>query len=227
MTDVVERFVELVARPESLVPLDEAAMLIAAQSRPGVDVSAGLAALDAIAAGCPGRRFLDWHRHLFDELGFRGNAADYYDPANSWLDRVLERRVGIPITLTVIGVEVGRRLELDVWPVAMPAHVLIGHPDGWVDAFSGGAMLDVEGCRAQFDALVGRTMPFDERFLAPAGAHAILARMLANLRAIHIARRDDVALAGVLAMRVALPDATEEDRDELARATARAAARLN
>jgi regulator of sirC expression with transglutaminase-like and TPR domain len=216
-----------VAQPEELVPLDEAAMLIAAQGRPSVGVAAGLAALDAIAAGCPGPRFDDWHRHLFGELKFRGNAADYYDPANSWLDQVLARRVGIPITLTVIAVEVARRVGVEAWPVAMPGHVLVGHPTGWVDPFHGGVRLDEAGCRQRFEALVGSAVTFHERFLARAGAHTMLARMLANLRAIHTARRDDVALSGVLELLVAIPGATRADREALAAARARAAARLN
>ncbi len=202
-------------------------MLIAAQGRPKVDVAAGLASLDAIAAGCTGRRFVDWHRHLFRELRFRGNSGDYYDPANSWLDRVIERRVGIPITLTVVAVEVGRRLGLDVWPVAMPGHVLVGQPEGWVDAFRGGELLDEDGCRARFESLAGPGAVFDDLFLAPAGSHTILIRMLANLRAIHSARGDDAALAGVLELRVAIPGASAEEREALARAKARAAARLN
>ncbi|MCU1460842.1 MAG: hypothetical protein JWO37_917 [Acidimicrobiales bacterium] len=227
MDDVSARFAALVGQPEHTVPLDEAAMLIAAQGRAEVDVAGGLAALDAIAAGCTGRRMVDWHRHLFRDLRFRGNVGDYYDPANSWLDRVLERRVGIPITLTVVAVEVGRRLGLDIWPVAMPGHVLVGHPDGWVDGFHGGELLDEDGCRIRFESLAGPGAVFDDRFLAPAGAHTVLVRMLANLRAIHTARGDDAALAGVLALRVAIPGAPAEEHEALVRAKARAAARLN
>jgi regulator of sirC expression with transglutaminase-like and TPR domain len=213
--------------PPHAIPIDEAAMLIAAQGRPAVDVDAGLAALDAMAEGCRGRGFADWHRHLFGEIGFRGNAADYYDPANSWLDVVLAQHVGIPITLTVIAVAVGRRLGLDMWPVAMPSHVLVGHPDGWVDPFHRGELLDQAGCKARFASLLGDRAPFDDRYLAPAATLTILARMLANLRAIHSARRDDAALAGVLTLRVTMPGASDEERAALAAAVHRAAARLN
>lgn len=227
MHDVSERFAALVARPEDDIPLDEAALLIASQRRPTVDVAAGLAALDALADGCRGEGFVGWHRHLFGELRFRGNAADYYDPANSWLDVVIERRVGIPISLAIVAVSVARRVGLDMWPVAMPAHVLVGHRDGWVDPFHGGALLDEGGCRARLASLVGDAVAFDRAYLAPAGALTVLTRMLANLRVIHAARHDDAALAGVLELRCAIPGATDDERDELAAARGRAAARLN
>src|SRR5688500_8498241 len=107
-SDPTSRFRELVQRPPHELPLDEAALLIAAHARPDLDVAAELKLLDRLAAGIPDRTLDEWRRHLFVELGFSGDVGSYYDPSNSFLDQVVRRRRGLPITLSVLGMEVGR-----------------------------------------------------------------------------------------------------------------------
>ena len=139
-----QRFADLMELPAASVPLDEAAFLIAAHAHPGLDVGAQLARLDDLAMRC-----LDPSRdgvlaHLFGAEGFRGNDADYYDPDNSMLDRVLDRRRGIPITLSVVLIEVGRRLGVPFTGIGAPGHFIVRH-DGsgvYIDPFNGGRVLD-------------------------------------------------------------------------------------
>src|SRR3954468_18824427 len=108
-SEATERLAALVAGPEGALPLDEAAFLVAAHAHPGLDVDAQLRRLDDLAAGVAAPHLDALRRHLFGELGFSGNDVDYYDPANSFLDDVLDRRLGLPITLAVLMMEVGRR----------------------------------------------------------------------------------------------------------------------
>jgi len=174
-----ERFADLVRAPERDLPLGEAALLIAAHDHP-VDVAATLATLDTLAAAAPGTPDL-LARHLFTDLGYAGNESDYADPRNSYLDEVLRRRLGIPITLSVLMLDVGRRRGLTLDGVGMPGHFLVRGDDGaYYDAFHGGLRLDEEGCRLVFEA-THPSVPFSPQYLATVGSRAILARMLANL----------------------------------------------
>src|SRR5688500_562736 len=99
---VTERFVELVSGPEAALPLDEVGLLIAAHAKPGLDIPANLARFDELASEVRDPTLDGLRRLLFRDLGFAGNEDDYYDPRNSYLDDVLERRTGIPITLAVV-----------------------------------------------------------------------------------------------------------------------------
>jgi regulator of sirC expression with transglutaminase-like and TPR domain len=209
--DPVGRFATLVAGDDDAVALDEAALLISVVTKDGfVDVAGALAALDEIAAGAPEPTLDGVRTHLFRELGFGGNADDYYDPANSWLDDVIGRRVGIPITLAVVMMEVGRRLGVPLWGVSMPGHFLVRDqlaPDVFVDPFGRGQVLDRAGCVARFHAVQGPGSVFDDAFLDPVGTRAILTRMLANLETVASMRSDADLLRNVLSLRVVLPDA--------------------
>jgi regulator of sirC expression with transglutaminase-like and TPR domain len=177
--DPTERFADRVRAPERDLPLAEAALLIAAHDHP-VDVAAELAALDELAHDAP-RTPERLARHLFTDLGFVGNEVDYADPRNSYLDEVMRRRLGIPITLSVLMLEVGHRMGLTLEGVGMPGHFLVRADDGaFYDPFHGGLRLDEDGCRLIFEATRG-AVPFLPEYLAPVGPRAILARMLANL----------------------------------------------
>jgi regulator of sirC expression with transglutaminase-like and TPR domain len=153
---------------------------------------------------------------LFAELGLRGNREDYSDPRNSFLDQVLDRRLGIPISLAVLMMEVGRRVGLRFEGIGMPGHFLVRSDDVFVDPYHGGQMLDVEGCQALFHRLHGPAAPFSPALLAPNGPRAILARMLANLRHSYAARRDTAALVWVLRLRVAIPGVPRTELADLA-----------
>jgi regulator of sirC expression with transglutaminase-like and TPR domain len=215
VSELTARFAGVVTRPERSVRLDEAALLIAAHGDPGVDVDAELATLDAIAAGCPAPTLDGVLALLFRDLGFRGDVHDYYDPANSYLHRVVARRRGIPITLSVLVMEVGRRVGAPTSGVSMPGHFLVRDrvdTSVFVDAYHRGAILDARGCRRLFDSLHRGRLAFEDSFLEPVGAHAILARILLNLKAIHLARRDQGAVLWVQRLLALVPGTAADER---------------
>ena len=216
--DPTARFTELVQGPEDELALDEAALLIAAHAQPDLEVEAELAVLDGLAAGVPERTLDGWRRHLFVDLGFSGNVKRYYDPANSFLNEVVRRRRGLPITLSVLAMEVGRRVGLRLEGVGLPGHFLLRHgPDTYVDPFDGGRLLDRDGCVARFHAVNGAQAPFLSSYLEAVGPRAILARMLNNLKSVYAARGDIHALSWVFELRMVLPGASPLEGREWAR----------
>jgi len=215
--DPTAGFAELVRGPEAELPLDRAALLIAAHAQPDLDVDAELAALDELAAGCPEATFAGWRRYLFDDLGFTGNIEQYYEPANSFLNEVRRRRKGLPITLSVLGMEVGRRMGVAVDGVGMPGHFLLRGAEGWVDPFLGGRLLDRAACEERFRTVNGPDVAFRASYLEPIGPRAILARMLLNLRGIYASRGDLEALTWVYELRLAIPGTPQVERADLAR----------
>ncbi len=221
MHDASERFAELVQLPEDELPLDRACLLIAAHAYPDLDVEAELAVLDDLAAGASEASFDGWHRLLFEDLGFTGAVEDYYDPANSFLNEVVRRRVGLPITLSVVGIEIGRRLGVKLAGVGMPGHFLLVHEGGgspvWVDPFSGGRLLDRDECEERFHLVNGASTPFLDSYLEPVGPRAILGRILANLKSIYASRGNLEALGWVYALRLSVPGTPVLERRELAR----------
>jgi regulator of sirC expression with transglutaminase-like and TPR domain len=124
--------------------------------------------------------------YLFRVLGFRGDDQDYYDPRNAYLNEVLDRRLGLPISLSVIYLDLGERLRLPAAGVGLPGHFIVSVPaaDGplYLDPFHGGATLTPEACARRVRATSGYGGPFDPRWLAPTPAREIVARMLNNLR---------------------------------------------
>ena len=218
--DPTARFEALVQGPEPAIPLDELTLLVGAHAEPGLDISRWLGALDDIAGRCSDHSFAGLLRHVSIE-GFAGNRNDYYDPRNSYLHHVIDRRAGIPITLSVVTIELGRRLGVPVVGVGLPGHFLVRDA---LDEYSfgdpfDGRLLDREGC----ERALAETQPelsFDVGYLAPVGTRSIVARLLANLKGIHLARRDRRALAWVLGLRVAIPGVPLEERRELASALA-------
>lgn len=218
-TEGLDRFTRLLsARP---VPLAEAAIAVAAHLGHAPEPEADLARVADLAAGVPGADLAAVGRHLFGTLGLRGDEARYYDPANSMLPLVLERRRGIPVTLAVLAVDVARRLGIAASVVGMPGHVLVGDgdpPTAWVDAFAGGRVLDADGARARFAALHGPRAPFDPRFLAATPDPLVLARLLGNLVAIYGGTGDGRRLVLVHELRAAIPGLGGQARPELAAA---------
>jgi regulator of sirC expression with transglutaminase-like and TPR domain len=182
--DPTARFVSLVSDATIEPPLDEAALLIAAHVHRALDIDYWTRRLDDIARACADHSFDGVRQHLFAIGGFRGNIDRYDDPANSLLDAVLERRLGIPITLAVVMIEVARRIGVGAHGVGMPGHFLVGDPDrpgSYCDVFSGGALLGESECEAIFARTFGPGHAFGPELLAPTGSRAIIARMLANL----------------------------------------------
>ncbi len=192
-----------------------AALLIARLERPDLDPQPWLARLDDLAARsgagreAPGRARLDRLRaFLFEEEGFRGNAEHYYDPRNSCLHEVLERRIGIPITLSVLTMEVGRRAGLEIAGIGLPGHFVVGARIGdelvLVDPFGGGRVLDRQEAEAIVSRVAGRPVRLTDAHFARASGAQIAVRMLRNLKAIYAKRRDWArtlaAIEGILAV---------------------------
>lgn len=157
--------------------------------------------------------------HVFVTLGFRGNTRSYYDPDNSYLHRVIETRLGIPITLSLIAVEVGRRLGVGLDLVGFPGHVLIGdrlRADRWFDPFEPGRVLDRAACQDLLDQhFPGATLQAEHtQVLTPA---EVAHRMLNNLKAIHLSHGNPSAALAAARLAIALPGSLDAHRIELAR----------
>lgn len=219
MSDPSARFAALVRRPDDEIPLDEAALVIAAHAYPGLDVDAQVARLDQIAAGCPSPSLEDLRHHLFDVLGFAGNVRRYADPRNSFLNDVLDRRVGIPISLAVVAMEVGRRVGVALRGVGMPGHFLVRHETEapvLLDPFNGGRALDAGECEQLFHSVHGPGAVFAPSLLAPVSTRAILARMLANLHQVYLLAGDVRSTGWGLRLRVTIPATTPGEMAERA-----------
>jgi regulator of sirC expression with transglutaminase-like and TPR domain len=215
--DPTARFAALVARTDQPVPLDEALLLIAAHADPSLDLEAQRARLDELAAGVAEGSVSALCSHLFDDLGFAGDDATYYDARNSLLPAVLDRRLGIPITLAVVAMEVGRRCGVALDGIAMPGHFLVRSTDGpdrYLDVFDGGRALDPDGCRAIFER-VQAGVPWDDAYLRPAPHWSIVTRVLANLAGAYRRAGDRRALCWTLELALHLPSATDRERREL------------
>ena len=195
-----QRFAGEIGRSEADLDLGRAALLLAGEEYPDLEPEGYLARLDGLAAETaaassgPDREALAkaLNTHLFDHLGFSGNPADYYNPENSFLNRVLDTRRGIPITLSVVYLEVGRRLGLECYGVGMPGHFLVGLADLdlYLDPFHSGGLLSAADCRRLAQEMFGPTLAWDDAFLAPCPKKSILFRMLNNLRQIYLRQRD-------------------------------------
>ncbi len=203
-------FAHIARRPEAEIDLARAALLIAEPEYAGLDIAQYIDALDRLGLAArarldaPGEREPPLRRitrFLHDEVGFSGNAEDYYDPRNSFLNEVLDRRVGIPITLAVVTLEVAARAGVAASGVSFPGHFLLRAPGEngpqFVDPFDG-RLLDHEGLRRLSARGGGEPRDPDPRLLEPATKTQILQRMLNNLRAIYAARGDEQRLAAIV-----------------------------
>jgi regulator of sirC expression with transglutaminase-like and TPR domain len=227
--DATERFAAAVAAPAAEMRLDVAAFALAAHAHRGLDIDAACAGVDMLAAGCDRPTFDGVRSFLFEDLGFRGNRTDYGDPENSFLDSVIERRIGIPITLSVLMIEVGRRVGVPIHGVGMPGHFLVmdATRDGvWCDPFHGGALYDSEGCRRLFAQVHGNARGFSRALLVPTNSRAIVSRMLANLESSRLAA-DPLALAWLCDLHLRLPDLASDQRDRIASVRRAVRARWN
>jgi regulator of sirC expression with transglutaminase-like and TPR domain len=217
--DVSARWIELMQRPEDSLPLDEAALLISATANPELDVEAELRRLDELAAQVAPPDLSGVCRMLFEELGLHGDRQSYDDPANSYLDQVLDRRRGIPISLSVLLIEIGRRCGVALEAVGMPGHFLVrdpAMPARLIDAFDGGRRLDHAGCARLLHVVSGGAAQLTADMLATTGSRATVARMLANLDRSFERRRDVASLAWVTDLRLHIPNPSVGDRSQLA-----------
>jgi regulator of sirC expression with transglutaminase-like and TPR domain len=230
-----DRFAELLARDEAEIDLARACLMIAEDAYPALDVDGYLGEIERLAARLRGRlptgegaegRVLALNRFLFDELGYSGNADHYYDPRNSYLNEVLDRRTGIPITLSIVYLELGWRVGLALEGVSFPGHFLVRlRLRGAMlvlDPFSGGETQSEADLRERLQRVIPEgvaggvpveALPLDP-FLEPAGKRQILARLLRNLKGIYRESDRPERLLGVLnRMLVVSPEAHGELRE--------------
>lgn len=225
-----ERLSEIVKGSEQELNLAEAALLIARDEYPALDVEAYLRQIDELATGVQQRlpaqagledTLVALNQFLFVEQGFSGDMDNYDDPRNSFLNEVLDRKRGIPITLSILYLEVGRRLGLPLKGVSFPGHFLVKFTtrEGEVvlDPFSGGCLMSKEDLEQMLEDTFGAAeaayAPL-ERLLISANKKEILVRMLRNLKGAYLRReRHDKALTVVNQILLIQPDQPDEVRD--------------
>jgi regulator of sirC expression with transglutaminase-like and TPR domain len=231
----LERFAGVVGSEDARIDLAEACLMIAQDAYPGLDVGRYLGDIERLALRLRGRmpqsyaaeeRVLALNDFLFDDLGYRGNIDDYYDPRNSYLNEVIERRTGIPITLSILYMEVGRRVGLPLEGISFPGHFMVR-----LRVRSGMLVLDPFACgapqsEAELRERLRRVIPDGltdqvplaelpmEQFLEPASKRQILSRVLRNLKAIYRDAEKPQRMLEVLnRMLVVSPEASAELRD--------------
>ena len=238
------RFEEFARLPERRLDLGEGALLVAEIAHPGLAHRRYLRQLDVLAAAVRAsvgsdsgelrkrlaqrevaeRVIASLREVLALREGFRGNDEDYYDPSNSYLSDVLQTRRGLPITLSVVYLEVARRLGIPLVGVGLPMHFVVKWPlprehggDLFVDVFAGAKIWSYEECRVQIMSRMrsgAGVLGFDPRWTRPVGTRAILTRMLTNLKNIYLTRGDTrLALETVDRLLALRPEQHEELRD--------------
>jgi len=217
---------DLLKGKDTNLTLDRAALELAAIEYPEVDADAFVQLLDSHAAelrerlgdASDGAAYVrETNRYLFDELGFRGNTADYYDPKNSCLNEVLTARMGIPITLSLVYMEISRRLRRPVAGIGLPGHFIVRYDDGlystFIDPFHGGRLLEAEECFSVARETAHVEIESDRRWLQPVSMRDLLLRMVRNLTAAYNSRgQADKAIAMLSLLIEANPDSPEEYR---------------
>lgn len=201
MDPALQLWADLVRVPDGEMDLALGTLALARVEYPDLIAEHHVEQLDELAARSGSAGFDDplraLHRlreFLFDEEGFRGNADDYYDPDNSCLNRVLDRKLGIPITLSVLMMEVGRRVGLRMHGVGLPGHFVVSASVGTesvlLDPFDGGTVLTQETAADVVARALGRRMALNADHFAPVTKRHILVRMLANLKGAYVRRED-------------------------------------
>lgn len=221
------RLAELVSRSETDIDLAEGALLIAAAEYPQLQVAPYTQRLEQLAERVHDRLsgetapvlvLEELCRVLFVEEGFSGNESAYYDPRNSFLNDVLDRHLGIPITLGIVMLEVGWRVGLPITGINFPGHFLVRYEGEvarlLIDPFDGGKVRWEDQGQELLDRVYGGMVRMRPEFLEPASRADILARVLTNLKGIYLNTRDDErALAAVDRILMIRPAAPVELRD--------------
>ena len=210
------------------IDLAVASILIAQSNYPELEGESELDALDSMASVLMNRLeqskddsplhsmnlISGW---LYEELHYKGNHQDYYDPKNSYINDVIDNRTGIPITLALIYIEVGNRAGIPLVGIGMPGHFLVGHlgiDDHFIDPFHNGSIISKQEAIALFKRITANRRNWDKQFLDPVTNREFIIRMLRNLKAAHLKLNDLSQTVKVLDMLVAInPTAIEERRD--------------
>jgi regulator of sirC expression with transglutaminase-like and TPR domain len=236
----VDAFARIVALDDDHIDLGEAALLIAKDEYPNLDVKKYLKRLDLMAQHLkevignqtdPKTVIKLINKYLFEELGFEGNRQEHADPKNSFLNDVLDRKKGLPITLSLIYIELARRLKLPIYGVGLPLHFIVKYKtadniadnkaikdikdikDIYIDPYNFGAILSEADCKSKVSELYVGKVEFKKEFLDVVSKKQILVRMLNNLRAIYYSRAEYRKLEQVV-KRILLitPDSPEDTK---------------
>jgi regulator of sirC expression with transglutaminase-like and TPR domain len=228
-------FEKILAEKEERIDLARACLMIAQDAYPGLDVERYLGDIERMAIRLRGRipqtgqaeeRVVALNQFLYGDLGYWGNTEDYYDPRNSYLNEVLDRRTGIPITLGILYMELGRRVGLPLEGISFPGHFLVRlhlrRGTLVLDPFAGGAPQADDELRRRLERVVPEharggvplaELPL-EQFLEPASKRQILSRVLRNLKGIYReADKPERMLEVLNRMLVVSPEASSELRD--------------
>jgi len=225
MTNARARLAALAAGPDDDIDVAEAALLVAQEEYPRLDIGLYLERLDQLAAAArltvhadmsPVEQVARLNHFLFVERCFTGNNKSYYDARNSYLNDVIDRRKGIPITLSIVYAEVAQRLDLPIFGVSFPGHFLVryvGEPEIIIDPFFG-KTITADECAHRIEAIYGKDTRFDRRLLRPASPREILVRMLSNLKQVYVEKHDlERALSCVDRILLLAPETPRELRD--------------
>ncbi|MFQ5657317.1 MAG: SirB1 family protein [Candidatus Methylomirabilales bacterium] len=221
------RFAEMISLSEEQIDLAEASLLIASEEYPHLDIAGYVDRIQYMAERVKDRMGLELepeklikgiNRYLFDEEGFRGNSEDYYDPKNSFLNEVIDRRKGIPITLSVLYMEIAWRLDLPLVGVGLPGHFIVKYQAAdreiLINPFHRGILLSEEDCQRTLDRIYEDKIAFHQGLLTPTPKRSILTRLLNNLKGIYLHRRDFARALGVVERLLLIePDSPTELRD--------------
>jgi regulator of sirC expression with transglutaminase-like and TPR domain len=222
-----QQFYQEIHQLDDQINLAKAALYLAQEEYPELDPEEYLNALDSMAVEVeerlpsthyPLRMIQTINQYLYEDLGFRGNTEQYYEPYNSYLNQVIDRRTGIPLTLSLVYLEVAKRIGFPMVGVGMPGHFLIrpaiAEMQIFVDPFNQGEVLFEQDCQERLSQLYGRSMELQPEFLEPVGSRYFLWRMLMNLKAAYL-RQEDIprALAAVERILFLFPDNLLEQRD--------------
>jgi regulator of sirC expression with transglutaminase-like and TPR domain len=224
VSDPYQGFRQAVDRPEEQIDLGRAALTIALDDYPNLDIPAYLSRIDELAVGVTGRIGADWSADhaiaalntvLFKERGFRPNRENYFDPKNSFLNEVLERKTGIPITLSVLYIEVAQRIGLPLCGISFPGHFLVKYADAEeeivIDPFNAGEIKSQANLEKLLHDQYGGKLAMQPAFLEASSKKQILKRMLNNLKVIYL-REDALTKAlPVLERMVIIDPASAED----------------
>ena len=214
-----ERFTELFSTRGEIVPLDEALALIGHFADSAVDPIMVMGKLDRLASTITSTNAVDLMTELFGPSGFTGNSVEYDDPNNSLLQHVLARRLGIPITLCAVAIEVGRRVDIDIVGVGMPGHFLCRTASqrelSFFDPFHSPSPLTADQCKRLYENLT-QMENWSAEFLEPSSARLMVIRVLSNLKSIYRRRSDIANLRWVMRLRSVIPEIAASESAEFA-----------
>ena len=220
--EAVREFARYVALPVEQIRLDVAALLLARTEYPALDLAAQLKRLDTLAARAecdpglsPQVNIASLNQLLYDEEKFAGNDEDYDDPRNSYLNDVLDRKVGIPITLSLVYQEVARRCGLPVVGVGFPGHFLAKYITAsgeiLLDPYHRGVTVSVQECEEKLKAQFGEEAEFRPTYLQESSTKQILTRMLNNLKGAFFRRKDFARVLMMIEMALAVDPASRQE----------------